>query len=763
MIKRTFAMLICSLGLALLPLQANATTESDMLQAAQPELYMRDAADGRITVAPQLDTEVQIDISGMIARVAVRQRFRNVSPGWQEGIYVFPLPDTAAVDHMRLWIGERFIEADIEEKQAAEQIYREARSDGKQAGLVRQERSNVFTTSVANIAPQDEIVVEIEYQQDVHYEQGQFSLRFPMVVAPRYIPGNRLTGEISGFDGTGWAQNTDQVPDASRVTPHVLTRISHHPPAAGADPLAVTGSTRSSQLDVVSATSVLPSSAWTPPQRRLDALATDAGEISGLNDADALDNSVSLQVNLDAGMPLALVDSPYHPVDVSELAEGMYRVTLKDGVVHANRDFQLNWRANAGREPESAWFVEHRTQAAAGHYGLLMLVPPAADQVSIDVSRELILVVDTSGSMHGASMDQARDALALALGRLEPEDRFNIIQFNHSTHSLFDQAMPATRDNLRQALDYVSGLEAEGGTEMFDALELALDAGTQENLLRQLVFITDGAVGNEQELFQLIRQELGSSRLFTIGIGSAPNSHFMSRAAEAGRGSFTYIGQVSEVQEKMQQLFRKLESPALTDIELDWGQAVQQWPSTVSDLYSGEPVLVSVRSDQPLSELHLRGLLGGQPWSRDLHLQGGGLSAGVHVLWARKQIRELMNRHDSGEDQMRDAIVGLAKAHHLVSRYTSLVAVDKTPVRPANAGLDSHAMPVHLPAGWSAEKVFGRLPKTATSAQLQLIIGLLSLLLAGMIWRRRWLWWVRRQELGTGPSAPVPCHPLRHQ
>ena len=668
-------LLIWLAWMILLPLDAGAVTESEILQTRQPQLYMRDLDDGRITAPPQLDTEVQINISGMISRAVVRQRFRNISQGWQEGIYVFPLPDTAAVDHMRLWIGERFVEADIEEKQAAEQVYREAKSEGRQAGLVRQERSNVFTTSVANIGPGDEIVVEIEYQQDVRYDQGQFSLRFPTVVAPRYIPGKRLTGRITGFDGTGWAQNTGQVPDASRITPHV----------------------------------------------------TDA--------PDYLENQVSLQIDLDAGMPLAFIDSPYHPLEVSELAEGEYRIRLQQGAVPANRDFQLNWQANVGQEPESAWFIEQRTDAAAGYYGLLMLVPPVTEQISHPIPRELILVVDTSGSMHGASMEQAKGAVKLALGRLQPGDRFNVIQFNHSTHSLFDQARPATPDNLRRALKYVSGLEAEGGTEMSPALEMALDAENQGALLRQLVFVTDGAVGNEAELFSLIRSELGSSRLFTVGIGSAPNSHFMTRAAEAGRGSFTYIGQVHEVQEKMQRLFNKLESPALTDIELDWHQDVQQWPSKVSDLYAGEPVLVSVKSDQPLTELRLRGTLAGQSWSRDLQLSGGGAAPGLHVLWARKQIRELMGNHDSDQDGLRETIVKLAKAHHLVSRYTSLVAVDKTPVRPVDEALDSRAMPVHLPQGWSAEKVFGRLPRTATSAQLQFIVGLLSLLFAGLIWR----------------------------
>lgn len=658
---------------------AGEITEQDINSVERGSLFLRTATGESIVDAPELATDVQMDISGMLARVRVKQNFRNISDQWQEGIYVFPLPDTAAVDHLRLWVGERFIEGEIREKQVAEKLYQEARVAGKRASLLSQQRPNVFTTSVANIAPGEEITVEIEYQQDLHYEAGEFSIRFPMVVAPRYIPGNPLKQNNAGFNGSGWARNTDQVPDAEQITPLVSAEVEN--------PL----------------------------------------------------NPVTILVNLHVGFDLAYIDSPYHPVVASGTLPGEYEVRLQNNSVSANRDFELRWQPAQGRAPDAALFVETRPE---GHYGLLMLLPPIPDGAGESLPRELILVVDTSGSMHGESLQQAKAALRLAIDRLTAGDRFNIIQFNHVTTSLFAGALLATEANRRLALAYVDSLSADGGTEMLPALRRALDGAESSGMLRQVVFLTDGAVGNEQGLFQLISEKLGDSRLFTVGIGAAPNSYFMSRAAEFGRGSFSYIGQTSEVQEKMQGLFRKLESPALTDIRLDWGDRnVEQWPARVPDLYSGEPVLLAVKSNKVLSRVQVEGQIGNETWSGDLALAGGATAPGVHVLWARRQIKHLMGQISQGatEDDISPAVVQLALDHHLVSKYTSLIAVDKTPVRPVSADLASKPVPVNLPHGWSASHVFGNLPQTATAADLHLLIGILSLLSALFVaaWRRR--------------------------
>jgi Ca-activated chloride channel family protein len=184
----------------------------------QGSLFMQNT-EGKLARSPLLDTRVNMSISGIVARVTVVQIFSNTSDQWQEGIYVFPLPDDAAVDHLRLWIGERFIEGEIEEREEAKRQYEQAKAEGKRASLLQQERANIFTTSVANIPPGEQIKVEIEYQQSVRYEGGRYSLRFPTVVAPRYIPGKPLhTGEVEFNAGSGWAQDTTEVPDASHIT-----------------------------------------------------------------------------------------------------------------------------------------------------------------------------------------------------------------------------------------------------------------------------------------------------------------------------------------------------------------------------------------------------------------------------------------------------------------------------------------------------------------------------------------------------------------
>jgi Ca-activated chloride channel family protein len=396
--------------------------------------------------------------------------------------------------------------------------------------------------------------------------------------------------------------------------------------------------------------------------------------------------------------------------------------------------------------PHAALFTEKWDNS---DYALLMVMPPVSQQ-SIDnpVPREVIYVIDTSGSMHGDSIVQAREALKLALQRLAPNDRFNVIQFNHQTDELFPQAVQASVKNIQWATKYVNGLLADGGTEMLPALQLALRQHAEKGVLRQVVFLTDGSVGNEEALFKLIHEQLGESRLFTIGIGSAPNSFFMTRAAEFGRGTFTYIGKVEEVGEKMAALFAKLETPLLTDISIQWpeGQSVEMWPSRIPDLYAGEPIVLAVKMQQSATQLDITGQVAGNEWKQQVTLKGGAQESGVHLLWARRKIAALMNEKARGRDEMqvRNDVLAVALPHKLVSQYTSLVAVDKTPSRPIQEDLKSKAMPTNLPKGWHAEKVFGKLPQTATAAELNILLGLFLLVLAGLL-----KWWQRDQRITT--------------
>lgn len=625
---------------------------------------------GKLVRAAALDTDVRISVSGMVARAVVSQRFRNDSPDWVEGIYVFPLPENAAVDRLRMQVGERTIEGQIREREQAKAEYAAARDSGRRASLVEQERPNLFTSSVANLGPGETLVVEIEYQQTLRYEDQSVSLRFPTVVAPRYIPG-RPSSE--GSHGTGWAPDTDRVADASRITPPVV----------------------------------------------------DAGE--------APRNPVTIAVEIDAGFPVNDVVSRYHAIQVEKRDDSRYGVSLAVGPFPADRDFELVWHPMAGAVPRGSLFRE--TQDGETHVLLTLFPPVGAQATEKRLPREAIFVIDTSGSMHGASIDQAKRALHLALKQLGASDRFNVIEFNSTTSALFASPHEASSQNLDAARRFVDRLKATGGTEMAPALRAALEPDTKEGYLRQVVFMTDGSVGNEDELFRLIQEKLGRSRLFTVGIGSAPNSHFMSKAAELGRGTFTYIGDVAEVGEKMGALFAKLEHPVLSDIVVEWPKSIvaEMYPKKLPDLYLGEPVILSARIEGLLAgKVVVRGQSGGEPWSTKFDLRYAHEGEGMGGLWARRKIESLTDSLQDGADKerVREDVVDIALRHHLVSRYTSLVAIDVTPARPDGEPLDAQALPVNLPHGWDQDAVFGSLPRTATPAPLHMMLALVLASLA---------------------------------
>ena len=643
---------------------ANGATPDEVQSGS---LLMR-MAEGYVT-ATLLDTDVSIHVNGLVARVSVMQEFRNSGSEWVEGVYVFPLPDEAAVDHMRLYVGERFIEGEIREKEQARKEYEQAKQQGRKTSLVEQQRANLFTTSVANIAPGETVIVEIEYLEDIRYEDGTFSLRFPMTLTPRYIPGT------PGGDrqGSGWSADTDLVADASLITPPMVGASNAH--------------------------------------------------------------RVSLQASINAGMPLEIIASRYHPVNVSN-GNARYMVSLANGQVPMDHDFELLWRPVPSAEPRGMAFAE--SVNGEPHYLLMVMPPDTGEVVSARMPREMIFVIDTSGSMHGVSLQQAKSALQRALDGLKSGDRFNVIEFNSRPRALYNQSMPADVSSVGQAKIFVNMLQSNGGTEMRSALQLALRYPPLETHLRQLVFITDGAVGNEEGLFQLIAERLGGARLFTVGIGSAPNSWFMRKAAETGRGSFTTISALHEVGEKMDRLFRKLESPQVTDINVQWpsGVIIDSYPAVVPDLYLGEPVSIRVKASGAFRSGDAIRITGNSPagaFTADLGLDVDSQSPGVAALWARARISDLMDRQRRGAsaEETRAAIVATALRHHLVSKFTSLVAVDKTPARPAGLDLDSEQVANLMPHGQSGSAIFG-FPATATNGPLLRARGI-ALIMAGLL------------------------------
>ena len=389
-------------------------------------------------------------------------------------------------------------------------------------------------------------------------------------------------------------------------------------------------------------------------------------------------------------------------------------IALEEQTLPADSDFVLEWRPRVGDAPNAALFSD---VFQGDTYALLMLMPPSDHDATVErLPRETIFVIDTSGSMDGTSIRQAKEALRLALRRLAPEDSFNLIQFNSTASRLHTSSQPATQKNIDRAVRYVNNLDAGGGTEMMDALRFALRQTAEINKVRQVIFITDGEVGNESALFSYIKKNLGRSRLFTVGIGSAPNSHFMTKAAEYGSGSFTYIGSTTEVQRKMGELFSKLESPVLSQIVIDWkGQKAEHWPKYIPDLYLGEPVVIAAKLPKLGADVGIHGWRGGKPWAVDFKLEGGSTHAGIDRLFARRKIDSLNSRLLDGAnaDAVRAEIVAIGLNHHLVTKHTSLVAVEQVVSRPQDQSLKSSALPTNLPKGWVMEDIWAQRVKWA--------------------------------------------------
>lgn len=457
-------------------------------------------------------------------------------------------------------------------------------------------------------------------------------------------------------------------------------------------------------------------SALQPPVQPADPVfaAADTGKLAA-----------TIEVTLDAGLPLAKVISPSHDILVTR--EGDYwQAALRAESVVPDRDFVLRWKAQPSSMPRVASF----TQTVGGdHYAMLMVMPPEQDARSLP--REMILVIDTSGSMGGESIRQARAALDIALTQLGPRDRFNVIEFNSHLRAWRQAAVPATPALVAGARDWVAALQARGGTEMEPALRLALEGEAPEGYVRQIVFATDAAVANPAGLLSLIDAQLGNSRLFPIGIGSAPNEGFLRAAARHGRGSWTLIADISEVTSAMRRLTARLTHPAVRNLAIDWPQGTVAYPAPLPDLYLGEPLLVTARLPQPVDGVSIAGELVEREWITRVGVGDGDSERGLDRLWASARIDDLESRLARGGDpaELRPLIVETALAAKLVSRFTSLVAVDKTPVRSAEAALVNDRIANALPAG-------SRFAGTASGSRMTLLLALFALIAAAGF---RWL------------------------
>ncbi|EDM79338.1 von Willebrand factor, type A [Plesiocystis pacifica SIR-1] len=573
-------------------------------------------------------TDVDAHVHGHVAQVKLRQRFHNSFKQPIEVRYVFPLPENAAVDDMRMIIGERTIESEVETKAKAVERFADAREAGHTAALLEQERPNVFTQSVTNVAPGESVEVEVQYVQTLTQDGGNYEFVFPMVVGPRFSP-----------PGTSAEAH-------AAVSPPIVgegTRTGH---------------------------------------------------------------DVSLSMTVAAGGKVQRWDSPTHTVVGSETSDG-FALRLADQKTLPNRDFVVRWQSTAAQAKATAYFGPQLSQSVAGaqpgHF-TLVVEPPQSDLDSLVGQREMIFVIDRSGSMSGVPLALAKQTLREALSHLRPVDTFNVISFESSTAMLYEAAVPANEQNLVHAERFIDGLQAGGGTMMSGAVDAALSPEIGLGRHRYVFFVTDGFISNEDEIARqasaLVRaaDKAGQrARVFGMGIGSSPNRELLASLSKAGKGRYLAVGNREHPREAVEAYTRMVDSAVLTDIHIDWDglpvQAVFPSADTLPDLYASHSTVWVGRYDDSLDPAQLaqaqpvlRATVAGTQTTVELPITVAASPEDdrtLATLWAREQIGDLTARHYDGvldHAELERHVTDLGLSYHLVTAYTSLIAVDTSRV-----------------------------------------------------------------------------------
>jgi Ca-activated chloride channel homolog len=598
----------------------------------QGELQAVDSSGKSLGECPLKHTTVKAEVTGFLSRVTVTQEFENSFQEKIEALYTFPLPQAAAVDDMTMIVGERTVKGKIMRREEAQAAYDAAKSNGQVASLLNQERPNIFTQAVANIMPGEKVTVIISYVETLKYENGTYEFVFPMVVSPRYIPSDsaEAQGEVSQVDVTpgdatqGEAPTkTESVPDAARLSPPMM-----------------------------------------PEDMR-------AG------------HDISIEIALDAGVPLDGFNSPTHEIETERPDDRRAIVHLKDKSTIPNKDFVFKYDV-AGRRIEDA-LLSHRTNNEG--FFTLILQPPDSVAVEDVTPKELVFVLDTSGSMQGFPFEKARETVNLALDHLNPQDTFNLITFSGDTHVLFNQPRYATPENLRKAKEFLDSRKSDGGTEMMKAIRAALKPSDGQARLRIACFMTDGQVGDDMAIIAEV-QKYKNARVFSMGFGSAPNRFLLDKMAEAGRGEVEYVTPNEDGSSSARRFFERVRNPLLTDISIEWaGVSVKDvYPKAIPDLFSAKPLILAGRYSQGGSGMiRLKGKLAGQDFAREIPVNLPEAEARHDVLaalWARRRIDDLMmqdmNGMQSGQmgKDLRESITSLGLQYRLMTQFTSFVAVE---------------------------------------------------------------------------------------
>lgn len=602
MSKRAIVAMLCAVLFTLLvPRSARAGGE----------LFVASGGDDPNAPAAKLPlerTDVDVQVSGSVVGATVTQRFKNNLSKPIEVVYLFPLPERAAVDAMEMKVGARTITGSIARRDEARAAYRAALRDGRRAAMLEQERPNMFTFSVGNIDAGATIDVKLHYFEVARFDAGTYEVVVPTTVGPRFTAG-----------------------------------------------------------------------------------AADAARISTTYTGPSQSSAIGIHVKVDGGAPLETVATPGWETEVTNPSPASADVKLRRADEVPNRDFVLRWRLRADSF-EPAVFAHRRTTTEPGY--LTLMLEPKHDIVATDIApRELVFLMDTSGSMHGPPLATAVMAVKKAIDKLGPHDTFQIIDFADTASTFAPRPLPNTPDNRKRGHEYIDHLRASGGTNQLVGIHAALSMPGDDTRARYVVFMTDGYIGNEGAVLALTRKEIGKARLFSFGVGSSVNRYLLDEVAIAGRGYAEYMRPSTaqrdgreDMNDLVERFYARIGLPYLTDIEIDWGKLAglveDSRPAALPDLSALSPLVLHARYRGPgEGDITIKGRVAGRPRSQRLHVVLPAREEGhaeIEKLWARATIAEMEHASHGQESRVADAVTKVALAHGLMSKYTAFIGIDST-------------------------------------------------------------------------------------
>lgn len=661
------------------------TNESEALKFLQDQrneferkLGSLRAGQGAKNITLPLDSvDIKANVIGRVTEVTITQVFKNPYKEHLEAEYIFPLAGCSSVNGFKMIVAGRTVVGTIQERRAARQEYQRALSEGKRASLLEQERDDVFTMQVGNIPPNEKITVELTYTEKLEFfEDGTTELRLPLVVAPRYAPGNPLAREQVG-DGVGG--DTDVVPDASRVTPPRL--------AEGLDP----GVSLSISVELI-------------PQQS----ACRDWQNQRISDLSCSQHAVK-----------------------THTGNGVIMVTLAKANELLNRDFVLKWRLVSDVMASSVVLTK---SAKNEYFGMLSLLPPAKAAVK-QIPRDVVFLLDRSGSMMGAKMASASKACSILLESLGPKDRFAINAFDHvcewfnpdrSNVNVLDM-FEADVAGIEAGSKFLRTVTARGGTELHDALRESLDlvnANSEKNRVGVIVILTDGQVSNEAQVFKLAQQYAKDTRIFTVGIDTVVNCPMLMRLSALAGGTSTCVVPGVQLEDALIEIGREIGAPLVTDLTVEClteGVRIEQMaPGRVRDLFVGRTsdCLFRIETDDPKiaekklqnAKFRVRGKLpNGRKYSEELVCQTVDMPS-VSRLWARDYIKELEDEFRTqavNQNEIKQEIIDLSVAFSVLTKFTAFVAVDEEEIVNNSDEIRQVVQPVHNPDQWDLQQTGG--------------------------------------------------------